>query len=327
MKLAIIRLFISISSIFFIYSSYAEQVFFEHNTFSLSGHYLEPTNGKPAKAVLLFVHGDGPSTFDGEGYYSILWKPLREKGYAIFSWNKPGIGDSSGNWLDQSMVDRQSEVLAAVDFVQNKYGFSVKKTGLIGFSQAGWVMPALAGNNSKVGFMIGVGFARNWVKQGEYHTKVRHELDGRSDSAIITALESNTKGIEFLKEKPVFNEYKKFAGKDAMTIDRYQFVLKSFMSDATIDYSKITIPSLFVWGAQDKNVDAVSEFNWWSLHPNKNVKTQLIQNANHGMLDPESFGGQGFSFTQWIKLMWLEQAAFSPVFLSAVETWLEELDP
>jgi pimeloyl-ACP methyl ester carboxylesterase len=327
MKLATTRFFISISSIFFICSSYAEEVFFEHDTLSLSGHYLEPTNGKPAKAVLLFVHGDGPTTFDAEGYYRILWKPLREQGYAVFSWDKPGIGSSSGNWLDQSMEDRQSEVLAAVDFVQKKYGFSDKKTGLIGFSQAGWVMPALAGNNSKVGFMIGIGFARNWIEQGEYHTKVRHALAGKSKSEIITAVESNTKEIAFLKDKPIFSEYKKFAGKDSMAIDRYQFVLKSFMSDATVDYSNINIPSLFVWGEQDKNVDAVNEFNWWDLHPNKNVKTKLIQGAEHSMLNAELFGGQNFSFTQWMKLMWLEEAAFSPEFLSTLETWLEELDP
>jgi pimeloyl-ACP methyl ester carboxylesterase len=326
MNLGMIRFFLFISSMLSISGSYAEEVFFKHNMLSLSGHYLAPTNGKPAKAVLLFVHGDGPMTFDAEGYYSILWRPLRDQGFAIFSWDKPGIGGSDGNWLDQSMENRQSEVLAAIDFVQNNYDFSHKKTGLIGFSQAGWVMPALAGSQSKIGFMIGVGFARNWEKQGEYHTTVRYELEGKDQNEIDLALKSNSKEAEFLKSSPTFNEYENFVGEDAMKIDRYQFVLKNFMSDAIIDYSKINIPSFFIWGERDENVNAIDEFNWWQSNSNEYVITKLIKNANHGMLDAESFSGQNFGFTHWVKLMWLEQDAFASDFFPAVEMWLEALD-
>jgi pimeloyl-ACP methyl ester carboxylesterase len=326
MNLRILKLFIFISLMLVIFNGYAEEVFFKHNGNNLSAHYLEPTNGKPAKAVLLFVHGDGPTTFDAEGYYSILWKPLREKGYAVFSWDKLGIGGSSGNWLDQSMEDRQSEVLAAIDFVQNKYNFSPKKTGLIGFSQAGWVAPALAGDASKIGFMIGVGFARSWEEQGKYHTITRYELDNKDQSEIDLALKSNAESNKFLRSKPTFDQYKKFTGEDSMTIERYQFVLKSFMSDATVDYSNINIPSLFIWGEQDKNVDAIDEFNWWQSHDSKYVTTKLIKNAGHGMLDAELFGGQSFGLTHWVKLMWLEQNAFALDFFPTVESWLEELD-
>ncbi|MFT4765519.1 MAG: pimeloyl-ACP methyl ester carboxylesterase [Oleispira sp.] len=326
MNLGMIRIFIFTSAMLAMSASYAEDVFFKHGTLSLSGHYLEPTNGKPAKAVLLFVHGDGPMAFDAEGYYSILWRPLRDKGFAIFSWDKPGVGGSHGNWLDQSMEDRQLEVLAAIDFVQNKYDFSHKKTGLIGFSQAGWVMPALAGSQSKIGFMIGVGFARSWGRQGEYHTRVRYELEGKDQHEIDLALTSNYKEVEFLKSHHTFNEYEYFAGKDAMSMSRYEFVLKNFMSDATVDYSNINIPSFFIWGEMDKNVNATDEFNWWQSHGNEQVRTRLIKNANHGMLDAELFGGQEFGFSHWLKLMWLGQDAFALDFFPAVEVWLEELD-
>ena len=327
MNLRLARLFMLISTLLVISNSYAVEVLFKHKQHTLSGHYLEPTNGEPAKGILLFVHGDGPITYDAEGYYSILWEPLRKKGYAIFSWDKPGVGGSNGHWLDQSMEERQSEVLAAVDFVQSQYGFSQQKTGLIGFSQAGWVLPALAGKNSKVGFMIGIGFAKNWIEQGKYHTKVRLQLEGKNQGQINLALVANAKGNALLNRKLAYTEYKKIAGDNAMEKQRYQFVLKNFMVDASSDYSKIEIPSLFIWGDKDKNVNAIKEFDWWQSQANQNVKTKLIKNATHSMLDPALFGGQNLGLIHWIKLMWLEQDAFAVDFLPIVMKWLEELDP
>ena len=147
-----------IFSLFYSPLSVGQELIFEHGQDRLSGHYLQPTNGIPAKAVLIFVHGDGATEYDAHGYYDIIWQPLLEKGYAIFSWDKPNIGKSTGNWLAQSMQDRQSEVLAAVAAVQKKYHFSAANTGLIGFSQAGWVVPALANRADKIAFSIGIGF-------------------------------------------------------------------------------------------------------------------------------------------------------------------------
>ncbi len=302
---------------------HAEEITFKHKQNSLSGHYLDATNGKPAKAVLLFVHGDGAMPYDAEGYYNIIWAPLRESGYAIFSWDKPNVGNSSGNWLDQSMPDRQSEVLAAIDLVQNKYHFTHKNTGLVGFSQAGWVLPALANNTSKIGFMVGIGFATNWIEQGKYYTNTKHQLAGKNKNQIAAALDDYTKEISFFQKSPSYSEYLKFAEEEAMTKKRYQFVLKNFKSDASHDYSTIEIPSLFLWGVNDLNVDAKHEFEWWQTNNNKFVTTKLIANASHVMLNAKSFDRQGFGVKQWIKLMWFGQDALAPEFLPAMLTWLD----
>lgn len=304
--------------------SYAEEVTFQHGQHSLSGYYLEVTNGKPAKAILLFVHGDGAMSYDAEGYYSIIWKALRQNGYAIFSWDKPNVGDSSGNWLEQSMVARQSEVLAAIDLVQKKYHFTPKNTGLFGFSQAGWVLPALANKTSKVGFIIGVGFATNWVEQGRYSTKIRHQIAGSNKNEITSALDAYTKEILFFQGSPSYSKYLTFSGEYALEKDRYEFVLNNFKADASDDYSNIKVPSLFLWGEKDLNVNAKEEFKWWQTQTNEFVTTKLIDNASHAMLNADSFNSQNFGFRQWIKLMWLEQDAFAADYLPTVLTWLEQ---
>ncbi|MDE8602205.1 alpha/beta hydrolase [Marinomonas sp. RSW2] len=304
--------------------SYAEEIFFENGQDRLSGHYLENTNGQPAKAVLLFVHGDGAMSYDADGYYGIIWERLRENGYAIFSWDKPGVGDSSGNWLEQRMTERQSEVLAAIDLVQDEYHFSAKNTGLVGFSQAGWILPALANKPSKVGFIIGIGFATNWVEQGSYLTKIRHQIAGSNKNEITSALDAYMKDISFFQKNPSYSEYLTYAGEYAMEKDRYNFVLNNFNADARHDYSQIKVPSLFLWGEKDLNVNAKQEFEWWQSQSNKLVTTKLIENANHGMLNSNSFDSQNMGFWQWIKLMWLEEGAFSPDFLPTVLAWLEQ---
>jgi alpha-beta hydrolase superfamily lysophospholipase len=134
----------------------AESVELRNGEDLLAGHYLQPDNRKP-KAVILFVHGDGHLDYETHGYYPLIWKRLLKQGFAIFSWDKPGIGSSNGNWLTQSMQDRQREVQSAINVIQKRYGFSGPQVGLIGFSQAGWVVPALAKNNPDVGFVIEIG--------------------------------------------------------------------------------------------------------------------------------------------------------------------------
>jgi hypothetical protein len=42
------------------------------------------------------------------------------------------------------------------------------------------------------------------------------------------------------------------------------------------------------------------------------------------MLNSDSFNSQNFGFQDWLKLMWLEQDAFSPDFITPVLTWLEQ---
>lgn len=315
-------LILCLLSLFFHPSIYAKELIFKHDDHHIVGHYLEPNNGKPVKAILIFVHGDGPTSYDADGYYRIIWNTLRSNGYAIFSWDKENVGKSTGNWLKQSMKDRQSEVLAAIEAVQKKYGFTEKNTGLIGFSQAGWVLPALANRANKISFIIGIGFARNWIQQGQYLTEKR--LAGEDKNKIELAINTYFTEIELFKSSIQYPEYINTVGKHSMTKERFQFVIKNFKSDATHDYSKITVPSLFLWGEKDLNVNAIEELKWWKNHPNKLVATKIIPNASHSMLKAEIFNTQNMGYIQWIKLMWLRQDAFAPEFLPTILLWLEK---
>jgi hypothetical protein len=57
----------------------AKRVTFQNAEDTISDHYLLPDKGKP-KAVILFVHGDGPLNYDADGYYPLIWERLLEQG-------------------------------------------------------------------------------------------------------------------------------------------------------------------------------------------------------------------------------------------------------
>ncbi|ARU59235.1 hydrolase of the alpha/beta superfamily protein [Oleiphilus messinensis] len=300
-----------------------ELLTFHHGQHQLMGHYLAPVRDLPPKAVLLFVHGDGAFTYDAEGYYDVFWDRLRRQGYGVFSWDKPGVGESSGNWLQQSMQDRQGEVRAAIRAVKQRYLIPESRIGLIGFSQAGWVIPALASGDSNIGFAIGIGFAANWIQQGQYYTRKRLAFEGASAAEIEQALAGFAAEVELFEKAPEYAVYRQYKGAQAMNEARYGFVLRNYRADASADYQRIEVPVLLLWGDQDANVDARAEYQRWQTRKSSPVTPRLIPNATHGLLKANRFQGQTFGLWSWLKLMWWQQDALAPEVMPVILDFLE----
>ncbi|GLQ32483.1 alpha/beta hydrolase family protein [Litoribrevibacter albus] len=307
-------------------SIHAETVRFEYGINQLEGHYLAPTNDQPPKAVLLLVHGDGASSFDAEGFYELIWQPLREQGYAIFSWDKPGVGGSTGNWLTMTMTHRQGLVATAAATVQQRFGFEPAQTGALAFSQAGWVMPELlADSSSRIGFAIGIGFATSWIDQGRYYTATRLRLEDATPEDIKQGVAGYDHEIAFFDTSPSYDEYLKWIRDSPMDRDRFYFVLRNYQSNVSEAYRGIQRPTLLLWGDSDLNVDAEHELAQWQMRTNPWVSTKKINNATHAMLRADQFSGTDFGMAEWLKLMWLEEEALAPDFLPTLIRWLDEL--
>ncbi|WP_120512621.1 alpha/beta hydrolase family protein [Photobacterium salinisoli] len=320
MKLLVLFFVLTLSA-----CSSEENIVFQSGEHQLSGVYLPPTGSKTGKAVLLFVHGDGEMPHDAYGYYPLLWDQLRAEGYAIMSWDKPGVGQSTGNWLEQSMADRQAEVLDAIQWVQSRYGFTARQTGLVGFSQAGWVLPSLAVDHpAQFGFMVGVGFATNWIEQSRYYTRIKHTEAGATEAEIQAALLAFDEEITLLLQAPDYTDYLQAMGEHAMPEDRYHFVLKNLQSDASQDYPLIHTPALFIWGEDDLNVDARLEFERKQRASNPFVSTRLIASGNHGLLDSAYFPRQSMDTLDLLKLHWLGESALAPDTVPTLIHWLNQ---
>lgn len=306
----------------------------EHSTFSsggntLAGYYQSPA--KKAKGVVLFVHGDGERNYDADGYYSPIWEVLNDKGYAVFSWDKPGVGDSSGNWLEQSMADRQNEVLAAIAHVKKNYGYKAGQIGLMGFSQAGWVAPAVAVKSQDVRFLIGVGYAINWLDQSWYLTKSRLLARGSvSARKLSAARQKHLQERQFWQGAAPYEDYIRSYndGDRSLTQVRYGFIKKNVFADALADYKQLDKPTFIALGAKDRNVDVAHTEKVLSrvFRNRSNLRVVVIPDATHSLLKEQEFGQLSHSLRFWLKLLWQGQDAFAPPFLEQLKRWLDQLD-
>jgi alpha-beta hydrolase superfamily lysophospholipase len=308
--------------------SNAERVSFQHKENVISAYHLAPDDKNNVKGVILFVHGDGAIPYDAHGYYEHIWNHILDSGYAVFSWDKPGVGNSGGNWLLQSMKDRQDEVRAAISFLKEKYNYTEGQIGLMGFSQAGWVVPAVANNNRDVSFVIGVGFSMNWMDQGWYMTKTRMLQKGASKLEIDNAYKEHLKELDFLKSNPDYTDYlERYTGdEELMSEDRFVFVKKNYLSDATEDYKGITQPMLILLGEEDLNVNVRNtELVLQEVFVNRrNIKIHMIPDATHSLLKHPEFNTQKPGLGVFLRLVWDGEKAYSTRFINYLKKWLDE---
>ncbi|MDR6547222.1 dienelactone hydrolase [Chryseobacterium rhizosphaerae] len=133
-----------------------QDVKFESQGITLAGSILEPK--KPVAAVVI-VHGSDPVKRELE-----FAKRLAKEGIAVFTYDKRGVGESGGVYVGPSVgtnnIDTTNLNLLAQDANAAVTTFRTylkdKKTpiGLVGFSQAGWIIPIAASKNPQIDFMV-----------------------------------------------------------------------------------------------------------------------------------------------------------------------------
>jgi len=140
-------------------SARQRHVVFNQGEERLEGTLLLP-DGISSPPVVLLVHGDGAQDRWSAGGYLPLVNYLLSQGIAVFSWDKPGVGSSQGNWLAQSMADRADEAAQALEKLNTLPELKNSRLGFLGFSQAGWVVPR-ASRQSNADFAVLIGAAIN----------------------------------------------------------------------------------------------------------------------------------------------------------------------
>lgn len=133
-----------------------EDVKFESQGVTLAGSILKPKN--PFAAVVI-VHGSDPVKREME-----FAKRLAKEGIAVLTYDKRGVGESGGVYVGPSVgtnnIDTINLNLLSSDANEAVKTFKAylkdKKIpiGLVGFSQAGWIIPIAASKNPQIEFMV-----------------------------------------------------------------------------------------------------------------------------------------------------------------------------
>jgi uncharacterized protein len=131
-----------------------EEISFQSGPLGIVGDLRLP-EGKGPFPVVLFVHGSGPAERTGSGSYLPVMERMLHAGYATFAWDKPGTGESTGSLEDGSVHAQRAQILLdAIQVIKARPDIDPKRIGLLGISQAGYVMPRSLAQSNDIAFMI-----------------------------------------------------------------------------------------------------------------------------------------------------------------------------
>jgi hypothetical protein len=213
-----------------------------------------------AVAGVLMHPGSGPSCRDND----VLFPPIREHllraGIAVCSFDKRGVGGSSGRWQEAGIEEQADDLLAALAVFASNSPPRLP-LGLFGHSQGGWVVVEAAGLGAPVAFVItnsgpGVSPAR----------QERYSLDNRVPAdRLPEALAAYDAVAAVARERPTLQAaqqqleaagvpYRELDGLEFMFEDEaiWDLCAKLFEYDPAEALSRITVPCLALFGAADK---------------------------------------------------------------------------
>ncbi|MGW7438042.1 alpha/beta hydrolase family protein [Streptomyces sp. NPDC054849] len=304
----------------------------------LNGVLATPTGKGPGPfPLVVFVHGDGEVDATHDGFYRPYWEAFARAGYASLSLDKPD------DWLGQTMDDRARETTDAIAWaVRSRPEIDAARIGLWGASQAGWVLPKVVAQAPDPGvrFVIAVGTAVNWERQGEYHLRAGLRADGAGAERTAAALRTREATLALLRRGATYEEYRASPGADPeLTAERWTFISRNHTADATGDLramrdagakgsaeaagAKGSVPVLLISGADDLNVDgAETEAVYRSVLAPGTLTVRRYPGATHSLLRTPV---ERSSWRLTLTAVFAPRALFPPGLLADQRRFLEEL--
>ncbi|WP_454792525.1 CocE/NonD family hydrolase [Mycolicibacterium lutetiense] len=292
---------------------------------SLDATLALPTRAEKPSGLVVFVHGDGPADAPRDSFYRPLWEAFARAGYASVSWNKPGVQGAQGNWLHQGMHDRAVETEAVLAWARGRGDIDPHRIGVWGISQAGWVLPEVAVNHPELQFMILVGPAINWLRQGEYNLLAELRARGAGDSEIAAALARRAESVRLLRADADYGRYVA-TGIDhpPMSADRWRFVHTNYLSDVTPQLSGIKIPVLLILGADDRNVDVAETERVYRAHlPPSQLTVHTFPDASHSIAKAALDHHQGLR--AFLVAVFAPRSLYAPGYLDSLREFVDHL--
>lgn len=208
----------------------SKEVTFESDGVTLAGTLFQPEH--PTAAVVI-VHGSGQ-----EKRMADFAARLAKDGIAVLTYDKRGVGKSGGvyvgpevgtNNVDAGNLEQlAADADAALDALVSRLPSRQTPVGLMGFSQAAWIIPLAARKNPTVQFMV---LFSGPVATAREQLRFQFYTDGAPD---FWATHTEAEAREHIRNDP----------------DRYAFA----DTDPRDALAALSIPGLWLYG--DKDVQA-----------------------------------------------------------------------
>ncbi|HEX9793622.1 MAG TPA: CocE/NonD family hydrolase [Planctomycetota bacterium] len=263
---------------------------FRSHGFTLHGDlYLPPGEG-PHPAVV-WVHGSGKATRAGAGSWPLF---LVSQGFAALAVDKRGVGASEGRYEladgghdnRAHMLRRAEDVAAAVQALKARPEILDERVGLMGGSQAGWVMPVAAGLEPVLFTITVSGGATALSVEGRF-----------SDQASELAADASSRSVE-----EVVEELRSYQPRDP-DFDDY--------------FAAQTAPGLWLYGGRDRSNPSIlckERIERLAAEHRRDFTVALFPEGNHSLFLTRHGGG---AETHALDLM-------VPGLHARIEAWLRE---
>ena len=312
-----------------------EKITFQSGQFHLVGELRLPKEGDKHPLVIM-VHGDGPAY---RTYFFKLKECFLRAGYATLMWDKPGYGQSKGEFSKNHLREERANILVdAIDRMKTHPKIDAEHMGVWGISQAGYVMPMALLKTKDISFMIMVGCpGENGIHQTAYLIRRQLQFGGvseeearQAENHFVQLFYAQTFDQYIEHAKPLYdNPVQREMGFVSALWDETNWKPHSpedegFFNPMDI-IEKITIPVLAFFGEKDTQVDPIQGVSAYKKAlteaGNKNFRVELIPNADHNIILSKTGSlkeRRSRSSKEWQN--------YAPEYLKIMEDWLKQLD-
>jgi dienelactone hydrolase len=277
-----------------------EDVRFSNGDVQLAGTLISPRTQGPHPAVIL-VHASGA---EDREYLLPFARFLIRHGMAVLGYDKRGVGASTGDWNKASFDDLAGDVVAAFKYLKTRDDIHGTQIGMLGWSQAGWVMPLAATRAKDLAFLIsicgaGVSGAETTIDQA------RNEMvaNGMRPQMIDQIVELMTLQYEYLRTGEGWSQY--VATRERIvarmgdnppeafpaTQDHpyLQFIRPLIQYDPAPTIRQLQLPVLALFGELDNNIMAEKNHAAWEAAlkagGHRDYTLRILPRANHALLE------------------------------------------
>jgi pimeloyl-ACP methyl ester carboxylesterase len=224
-----------------------------HGELVLAGTLHRP-NGDP-RATLLMVPGSGPSDRDNDVYFPTIRAGLLERGIAAASFDKRGVGESTGDWRDTGPAEQAADVAAQLACLRETPGVDPARLGLFGHSQGGWVVLEAAAADPSVAFVVtNSGPGVTMARQERFATEAHMTAAGAPAEAVAAALTTQDALVALVRGGADFETVKTAAGEDGhgpSDAAELDLVRRWLDHDPRPALERLTCPLLAIFGDED----------------------------------------------------------------------------
>lgn len=301
-----------------------EKTAYENAGVRLVAHLFLPAGDGPHPA-LVFFHGSGDNK---RHHYFSEAAFLAEQGVAVLVPDKRGNHESEGNWKDVGFDALADDGIAAVNHLMRRDDIKADQIGVIGVSQACWIMPLAATKCPDIRFIVAISGAMvsveeegfydfDWrLQQAGYGEEIRSrarallELDnavtrGGAEMATLVA------EIKTVRKEPWFKAMEFHPTPHGMP--ERAFYGRIIDHDPMPLWREIKLPVLFIYGMEDESVHAPTSIALLRPlldEPGREFTLRTFDGANHGIrvegLEPEG----------------VPLRKHAPGYYEAISTWL-----